>query len=278
MIACPSVEKRVIRRHYNVATPFYRLLWGRHIHHGYWEANESPRVAQDQLTDRLAAAAGIRAGQAILDVGCGMGGSSRRLARHYGCHATGVTISSVQRRWASLAAWRQGLRKQTRFLCQDAETVDFSPESFDVVWSVECTEHLFDKPRFFRRAAEWIKPGGALAICAWLSGRDLNAAQEKQVFDVCEGFFCPSLGTSEDYQTWFRDAGLVVERADDWTDRVVRTWEICHERVQRLAIRPMAKVLDREQLIFLDRFETILNAYRSGAMEYGCLVARKPAA
>ena len=34
MISCPTVEKRVIRTHYNLATPFYRLLWGRHIHHG----------------------------------------------------------------------------------------------------------------------------------------------------------------------------------------------------------------------------------------------------
>ncbi len=42
MISCPSVEKRVIRTHYNLATPFYRLLWGRHIHHGLWEGSESP--------------------------------------------------------------------------------------------------------------------------------------------------------------------------------------------------------------------------------------------
>ena len=278
MIACPSIEKRVIRKHYNLATPFYRVLWGRHIHHGYWDADESPRVAQDQLTDRLAAAAQVAEGQAVLDVGCGMGGSSRRLAAQYGCHVTGVTISAVQRRWAAAAAWRHGLRRQTKFLCHDAETIDFAPNSFDLLWSIECTEHLFDKAAFFRRAAEWLKPGGTVAICAWLSGENVNEAQRQQVYDVCEGFFCPSLGTSNDYQQWFRDAGLVVERADDWTDRVTRTWEICRDRVNRLAMRPVAKMLDRGQLIFLDRFQTILDAYLSGAMEYGCFIARKPAA
>lgn len=276
MIACPDIEKRVIRNHYNLATPFYRVLWGRHIHHGYWDADESPRIAQDQLTDRLAAAAGIAEGQTIVDVGCGMGGSSRRLAGHYGCHVTGVTISGVQRRWATAAAWRQRLGRRTRFLCDDAETVEFAPATFDVLWSIECTEHLFDKAAFFRRAAAWIKPGGAVAVCAWLAGEQLDEPQRQQVVDVCEGFFCPSLGTFGDYQQWFREAGLVVERADDWTQRVDRTWEICRDRVNRLAIRPMAKILDRGQLVFLDRFQTILDAYRSGAMQYGCFVARKP--
>jgi cyclopropane fatty-acyl-phospholipid synthase-like methyltransferase len=34
MIPCASVTKDAIRSHYDLAAPFYRLLWGRHIHHG----------------------------------------------------------------------------------------------------------------------------------------------------------------------------------------------------------------------------------------------------
>ena len=278
MIACQTVNKNVIRKHYNLATLFYWLLWGRHIHHGYWDADESPRIAQDQLIDRLAIAAGITAGQAVLDVGCGMGGSSCHLAANYGCDVTGVTISPVQHRWATLSSWRQRLTNHTRFLCQDAETMEFTPRSFDALWSIECTEHLFDKPTYFRRAAEWLKPGGTMAICAWLSGDELDATRRRQVLDVCEGFFCPSLGTSGDYQQWFREAGLTVEIADDWTDHVTQTWEICCDRIRRMGVRSVAHVLDRGQLIFLDRFQTILDAYRSGAMKYGCFVGRKPAA
>ena len=45
MISCPSVEKDAIRSHYDLATLFYRLLWGRHIHHGLWEADEPAPVA-----------------------------------------------------------------------------------------------------------------------------------------------------------------------------------------------------------------------------------------
>lgn len=277
MISCPSIQKDVIRRHYDVSTLFYRLLWGRHIHHGYWENDESPTVAQDQLTDRLVEAAGIDAGDNVVDIGCGMGGSSRRLAAKYGCQVTGVTISPFQRRWAAIAAMRYGLGRRTRFLRADAEQVELEPQQFDTVWSIECTEHLFDKPAFVRRAAEWMKPDGTMAICAWLAGPDLDESQRRQVFEVCEGFFCPSLATSEEYQQWMRDAGLEVERADDWTRHVDRTWKICLERVKRFGIHRTANWIDRGQLIFLDRFQTILDAYRSGAMQYGCFVARKPA-
>jgi tocopherol O-methyltransferase len=74
MIACPSVLKEEIRAHYDLATAFYRLLWGQHIHHGLWDAAESPAVAQRKLIESLAHEAGIRGGEHVLDVGCGMGG------------------------------------------------------------------------------------------------------------------------------------------------------------------------------------------------------------
>ena len=88
MIHAPTgggvVEKAAIRSHYDLATPFYRLLWGPHIPHGLSSEEDaarpvplvSPRAAQEQLTDTLASLGGIAAGDRVLDVGCGMGGSS----------------------------------------------------------------------------------------------------------------------------------------------------------------------------------------------------------
>ena len=281
MIECPTVRKDVIRGHYDLSTVFYRLLWGPHIHHGLWaDAADAtpPKAAATRLTDTLADEAGIAGGERLLDVGCGMGGSSIRLAKTRGCDATGVTISPFQRRWAALASRRHGVSKRTRFLCADAETVAFDPASFDVVWSVECTEHLFDKAAFFRRTAGWTRPGGRVAICAWLAGdTDGRDDLRRQVYDVCEGFFCPSLGTFADYRGWIESAGLVVDRELDWTARVDRTWEICRDRVRRSRVRPLARLIDCDTVTFLDRFDTLLNAYRSGAMRYGAIVARKPA-
>jgi len=277
MIACPTVEKSVIRFHYDLSTVFYRLLWGPHIHHGLWNANESPRRAQQQLTETLSSLAGIRQGDRVLDVGCGMGASSIFLAREHQCHVTGVTLSRLQRLWAGWDSVWAGVWNKTQFRRTDAEQLEYSPQSFDVVWSIECTEHLFDKPAFFRRAAQLLKPGGRIAICAWLAGNEpLQNDQQQLVYDVCEGFYCPSLGSQSDYIGWMEDAGLAIQESHDWTEKVAETWEICKRRVRKSGVRALARLVDRDTVLFLDRFETILQAYRTGAMKYGCFVATRP--
>ncbi len=275
MIAVPSVTKKSIQFHYDLSTLFYRLFWGRHIHHGLWDAGESSAVAQQRLTETLASLAGVRSGNTILDVGCGMGGSTMHLALA-GCDVTGVTLSPIQRRWCATESWFRGLSRRTHWKCGDAETINFPEQSFDVVWSIECTEHLFDKPEFFRRAARWLKPGGTMAICAWLAGDRTDAEAIQRVQHVCEGFLCPSLGTAADYRQWFTDAGLVVEQDLDWTNRVLQTWEICDRRVRQSGVRHLARLVDRETTLFLDRFRTILDAYRDGSMKYGAFIAKKP--
>ena len=277
MFTIEAVEKTAIRRHYDLSTVFYRLLWGHHIHHGLWNGAESPAQAQRNLTETLAAFAGLRADEQVLDVGCGMGGSSVHLAKEHNCQVTGITISPVQRFWASLAARWTGVGGRTRFLHQDAESVCFAPATFDVVWSIECTEHLFNKPAFFRRAADWLRPNGRLAICAWLSKEDALEIQDRKLLqDVCRGMLCPSLGSRADYVQWIEDSGLQLTRYEDWTDRVSRTWEICRDRIRRFRVRGLAHWVNRESVEFLDKFQTMLDAYASGAMRYGCLIAVKP--
>jgi tocopherol O-methyltransferase len=181
----------------------------------------------------------------------------------------------VQWQWAKCAAFFHRARRRTRFLCTNAEQVTFPAESFDVVWSIECTEHLYDKSRFFQRAARWLRPSGRVAICAWLAGDTTSPAHRGQVHDVCQGFLCPSLGTEDDYRGWMIEAGLKDVRVLDWTSSVARTWEICRDRVRRTHVRWLAKVLDMNLVRFIDRFDTILEAYRTGAMRYGAFIADK---
>lgn len=277
MIAIDKVTKKSIRSHYQLGTLFYRLLWGPHIHHGLWHGDESVSQAQLQLTMALADLAEIKSGEDVLDVGCGMGGSSIWLAKTKQCHVTGITLSPVQRYWAGTSATLKRVGKLTRFVAEDVEKANFADASLDVVWSIECTEHLFDKPSFFQQVGRWLRPGGRVAICVWFEGRDTSRDKHREIcLEVCDRFVCPSLATQQEYAQWMRDAGLVVKKETDWTQQVMKTWEICQQRVSRTGVRSLARLLDQEQVAFLDGFEVLLNAYRTGAMQYGALVAEKP--
>lgn len=277
MIQVDGVEKAAIRSHYQLGTLFYRLLWGPHIHHGLFWGDESASRAQRQLIDALAELAAVAARDEVLDVGCGMGGSAIRLAKRSGSRVTGVTLSPVQRHWAAASARLQGVGGRTRFLADDAETLFLPDRSFDVVWSIECTEHLADKPAFLERAAGWLRPGGRLAICVWFEGDAHAGPQHRaQVEEVARRFVCPSLATRAEYADWITASGLRVIESVDWTSQVAKTWEICQRRVARFGIRPVARLLDQDQVRFLEGFDVLLRAYRSGAMQYGAIVAEKP--
>jgi tocopherol O-methyltransferase len=88
---------------------------------------------------------------------------------------------------------------------------------------------------------------------------------------------CPSLGSRTEYISWCEAAGLELALCEDWTSRVARTWDICRRRVERIGVRRVAPWIDRNGVEFLDRFQTMQQAYANGAMKYGCFIARKPA-
>jgi tocopherol O-methyltransferase len=187
-----------IRNHYDQLSFFYRLFWGDHIHHGYWEDDEAPPAAQENLIARLAERAAILRGSQVLDVGCGLGGSSFWLARHLGCSVQGITISPAQCAMASTRAREEGLAERVSFAVVDANELGLPSESFDVVWVIECSEHLTDKAGFLRRAARVLRPGGRLALCAWLANE--GNGPPGLVAEVCRAMLCPSLASMGDYR------------------------------------------------------------------------------
>jgi tocopherol O-methyltransferase len=215
----------------------------------------------------------------VLDVGCGMGGSAVYLAKAHGCQVTGLTLSRVQRMWAATSSRWHRVSRRTEFLAQDAEAADFPARSFDVIWIIECSEHLFDKPRFFERAARWLRPGGRIGVCAWLAADEPHSqAARQKIYEVCEGMICPSLGTAADYRGRIESAGMQVTCCEDWTRQVERTWEICLQRVRRTPVHTLARLIDARLLLFLERFSTMSEAYQSGAMKYGCIIGQVPEA
>src|ERR1051326_7581580 len=92
----PNIKKRIVA-HYNRVSPYYRALWGEHLHHGYWiRGDESKDAAQLQLVEHLAQTADLPPGATILDIGCGFGASSISLPQKYRAGPPVIPIPPVQ--------------------------------------------------------------------------------------------------------------------------------------------------------------------------------------
>ena len=145
-------------------------LWGEHVHLGHY--GDPPRYrdfrqAKEAFVHELVRWSGLDQlppGSTLLDVGCGIGGSARILARDYGFEVLGVSISPAQVARAT-ALTPAGL--SCRFAVMDALDLDLAEASFDAVWTVEAGPHMPDKQRFADELLRVLKPGGRLAVADW---------------------------------------------------------------------------------------------------------------
>ena len=221
-----------IKRHYEICSDYYYSLWyvpanltcvdsrqalenslrnrGEHIHHGYFlDDADTKEVAQARLIDLLIERSALVGESQVLDVGCGIGGTSRYLARQMGCSVTGVTISGQQVKLATDLSEKEaesGEEKKkekpgftrlgdgsVRFLEIDAEKMgDFfidpaTKATFDCVWISEAMSHLSDKELFFRDTSILLNPGGKLVVADWFKAEGLTDAQMEADIKPIEG-------------------------------------------------------------------------------------------
>lgn len=266
-----------VREHYDRLAHLYRLFWGEHLHHGYFEHGESPARAQIRLMERLAESAAIPDGARVLDIGCGLGGSAFWLADKFGCDVTGMTISPVQLSIATKKARSRGVSDRVRFELKDANLWQPEPEAFDVVWIMESSEHFPNKRGFIDRCARTLKPGGTLAVCAWLR-RDGPMREDERplIAAIAEAMMSASLDTLSDYQQWMQDTGLTVTTAEDISRYVAPTWTHC----ARIGANPLVKLVlpltGAATRQFVRSFPMMVKAYAQGAMAFGLFAAKKP--
>jgi ubiquinone/menaquinone biosynthesis C-methylase UbiE len=137
-----------------------------YLNYGFTRSRrDSYEERQQQLCLEVFAAADIQPHHVIVDVGFGSGEQDLLLARR--CQfasLTGFNIAERQVANASARAAAAGLSDRLQFRHGAAETLPgVAPASVDRVMAIECAFY-FDRPRFYARAAEVLKPGGLLVL------------------------------------------------------------------------------------------------------------------
>lgn len=267
-------EKTKIVDHYDKISPLYHSLWGEHLHHGYWiRGNESKETAQVQMVEHIAKLANIQRGARVLDIGCGYGGSSLHLAKHYGVEATGVTISSVQVDMANKAAAEQQV--DAKFLLMDAEALRFS-EPFDVLWSVESISHYEDLGKFFASATKLLKPGGTFALTDWFRKEALSPLDKKKFIEPIEIGMFVELHEMQEYEGYLEACGLQITHRQVLNENCAKTWDIGVDIIKDKAFWSLAAKYGTEFVTYLKAYKAVRAGFASGNFVYGLFVAKMP--
>ena len=267
-----SNDKHRIIAHYDVVSPYYRSLWGEHLHHGYWiRGDESKETAQLQLIEHLAQLANVKPGSDVLDIGCGLGASSLYLARNYNAAVTGITISPVQVDMAAKAAASEQL--DAKFLLMDAEAMHFQKQ-FDLLWSVESISHYQRREQFFASATKLLKPGGLFAITDWFKKENLTRAETRKFIDPIEKGMLVELQIMDDYEHFLTSNGLQIMHRDILNKNCAKTWDLCLDIIRNKAFWELAAKYGAAFVSYLKAFRAMRAGFASGNFVYGLFVAR----
>lgn len=223
-----------IQQFYDASSGLWEDIWGEHMHHGYYGADgtekKERRQAQIDLIEEVLQWAQVKSAENILDVGCGIGGSSLYLAGKYAASVTGITLSPVQANRATERAAGLGLSRRTNFQVADALSMPFADNSFDLIWSLESGEHMPDKTKFLQECYRVLKPGGTMIVVTWchrpVDTSPLTAEERKQLEEIYRVYCLPFVISLPEYAEIARQLPLQNLHTADWSKAVAPFWNV----------------------------------------------------
>lgn len=187
-------------------------------------------------TLELAQAASVDSTKHVLDVGSGIGGTSRCLAREFGCRVTGIDLTDEYCRAAAMLSDLMGLSELVDYRQGDATNLPFPGASFDIVWTEHVAMNIPDKPELYREMHRVLKPGGTLAIYDILAGPSGPVLFPVPWARTTESSF---LATPDELRNLLEEAGFNIAAWSD-TTHAARAWFVAlAEKIRKEGMPPL---------------------------------------
>jgi len=187
-----SAYQKTTETFYNLISDFYEWGWGQSFHFAPKYEDEDFHASIRRYEHYMASLLGIPMDKAslakkeyqILDVGCGVGGPMRAIARFfkYRVHVTGVNITQEHIRRAARYNEKIGVKNCT-LVHGDFNEIPRADGFFDAAYDFEATLHSTDRLKTFKEIYRVLKPGGRFISAQYclLDAYDDNNAYHREV-------------------------------------------------------------------------------------------------
>ena len=217
-----SLRKRryahMVNRYYDLVTDFYEYGWGRSFHFAPRRRGESFAASLTRHELFLAAALGLQPGMLALDVGCGVGGPMRAIAKSTGAHVVGLNNNAYQLGKCETYNREADLQHLTGILPGDFMDIPAANGNFDAAFQIEATPHAPSKEGAYSEIWRVLKPGGFFVGYEWCMTPAYDAANPEHLKlkkGIEEGNSLPDIASFDEVLSALKNVGFELAEARD---------------------------------------------------------------
>ena len=234
-----------IHAHYDLGNDFYQLwLDPSMTYSSAWFEHPDMSLEDAQITKyaRLFDWLEVKAGDRVLEIGCGWGGFAEYAAKR-GVHVTGVSLSKEQLSYARARLTRQGLGHLADLRYQDYRDIR-TEQPFDAIVSIEMIEAVGESywPSYFAQLSALVKRGGKIGLQA-ITIDESRFEHYRHSTDFIQQYIFPGgmLASPTRLKHEVETVGLTWERADDFGFDYAQTLKLWREKFEQTLpqIRPL---------------------------------------
>ena len=271
-----------VREYYDLCSEFMVFGWSESLHFAPLSSRESLEESQVRHQRLMISKLELSEGMTVVDVGCGIGGPMRRVAREGGVRVTGVNYSEVQLARARSLNAEAGIEDMVDYLaCSFMDMDAVADDTFDRGYAIESTCHAPDKAGAFAEIYRVLKPGALLwgqEMC--MTDRFDPGDRRHQAIkqDLMHGIALNDIATTDEVNRTLEQVGFqVIEGNDlavDESDYAVPWYKPMETRGGALGNALRRTPLGRKAFVGASRLAEVFRVFPRGSADVLALMDR----
>jgi tocopherol O-methyltransferase len=218
-------NKEDIAAYYNTTQNHYEKWWDLNnnlsLHYGIWSKGINSFSESLQNTNKvMMELANIKAGEKVLDAGCGVGGAAMYLAKNKKAAVTGITLSEKQVATATSKSKEKGLSGIAQFQLMDYTNTSFKDNSFDAVWACESASSAPNKADFIKEAYRVLKKGGRLILTDFFITTEFQEDKNDWIKKWGETWSIENFSSNDSFSNTLTQQGFTIKDNIDYTEQI----------------------------------------------------------